>query len=156
MTSLYTPELIEAICARLSTGEPLRQICRTEGYPGYRTVFDWIEKMPEVAAAVAKARAAGEDALAEECLEIADDASNDWMERHSKDGEVAGVQLNREHVDRSKLRIYTRLQLLAKWNPKKYGDQVKVEQKTVLTLQDIPDEVLDRAIADAERAKEIA
>jgi hypothetical protein len=34
--------------------------------------------------------------------------------------------LNSEHIQRSKLRIETRLKLLAKWNPKKYGERVQV------------------------------
>lgn len=32
--------------------------------------------------------------------------------------------MNTEHVQRSKLRIETRLKLLAKWNPKKWGEKV--------------------------------
>jgi hypothetical protein len=32
-------------------------------------------------------------------------------------------------VANRKLRIYTRLQLLAKWNPKRYGDRVEVEHQ---------------------------
>ena len=30
-------------------------------------------------------------------------------------------------MQRSKLRIHTRLQLLAKWNPKKYGEKLALE-----------------------------
>jgi hypothetical protein len=37
-----------------------------------------------------------------------------------------GPRLNAEHVQRSKLRIETRLKLLAKWSPKKYGERVQV------------------------------
>jgi hypothetical protein len=64
----------------------------------------------------------GFDAIAEEALEIADDGSNDWMERRRKDGSTEEV-VNSEHVQRSKLRIETRLKLLAKWSPKRYGDK---------------------------------
>jgi hypothetical protein len=70
--------------------------------------------------AIARAREIGYDAIAEDCLRIADDASNDWMETEH------GPRLNAEHVQRSKLRIETRLKLLAKWNPKKYGERVQV------------------------------
>jgi hypothetical protein len=56
--------------------------------------------------------------MAEDCLRIADDAVNDWMETEH------GPRLNGEHVQRSKLRIETRLKLLAKWNPKKYGEKL--------------------------------
>jgi hypothetical protein len=70
--------------------------------------------------AIARAREIGYDAMAEDCLRIADDAANDWMETEH------GPRLNAEHVQRSKLRIETRLKLLAKWNPKKYGERVQV------------------------------
>ena len=46
------------------------------------------------------------------------------MERRGKDGESAGWELNGDHVQRSRLRIDTRLKLLAKWNPRKYGDKL--------------------------------
>jgi len=65
----------------------------------------------------------GYDWMAEECLEIADDATNDWMEVYDEEGNVS-YKLNGEHVQRSKLRIETRLKLLAKFNPKKYSDKI--------------------------------
>jgi hypothetical protein len=56
-------------------------------------------------------------------LDIADNATNDWMEKQGKDGTEL-YQLNGEHIQRSKLRIETRLKLLAKWNPRKWGEKV--------------------------------
>jgi hypothetical protein len=66
----------------------------------------------------------GYDAMAEECLDIADNAGNDWMERLDAEGIPVGWQVNGENIQRSKLRIETRLKLLAKFNPKKYGDKI--------------------------------
>ena len=94
--------------------------------PAWRTVYDWIVAEPDFAARIAHARDLGYDAIAEDTLRIADDASNDYMERLSE-GEAAGYHFNGEHVQRSKLRIETRLKLLAKWSPKKYGDKVTNE-----------------------------
>lgn len=91
--------------------------------PAWRTVYDWLGANLEFAARFARARSLGEDAIAEEALEIADDARNDWMQRN--DAENVGYSLNGEHVQRSKLRIETRLKLLAKWNPKKWGEKVE-------------------------------
>ena len=79
-----------------------------------------------LSASIARAREVGYDSLAEECLSIADDANNDWMQRTDKDGRSTGWVLNGEHVQRSKLRIETRLKLLAKFNPKKYGERVQL------------------------------
>jgi hypothetical protein len=120
--SKFTEELVTAICERLSVGEPLAQICRDEGMPGLRTVYDWVEGMPDVSARIARAREAGEDVIAADCLSIADDGRRDY--EVSEDG---GATVNHDHIQRSKLRIDTRLKLLAKWNPKKYGDRQSIE-----------------------------
>jgi len=122
--SKYTKEIAQQICEQLSEGIPLREICRKEGFPAWRTVYDWMYRDEDLSAAIAHARDVGCDALAEECLDIADDANNDWMERFDKDGKSVGWVVNGEHVQRSKLRIETRLKLLAKFNPKKYGDAI--------------------------------
>jgi hypothetical protein len=71
----------------------------------------------------ARAREEGFDAIAEEALEIADDGTNDWKTREKESGETYEA-LNHEHVQRSKLRVETRLKLLAKWDPKRYGEKI--------------------------------
>ena len=121
--SKYTPTLAEEIVARIAKGEPLRQICRDEHMPAWRTIYDWQAADKEFSARIAQARELGEEAIAQECLEIADNATNDWMEKVGRDGTEL-YQLNGEHVQRSKLRIETRLKLLAKWNPRKWGEKV--------------------------------
>lgn len=119
--SKYTPELVAEICERLSNGEPLAQICRGEHMPDPATVWRWKSEDNSIAQDIARARELGFDAIADETLSIADDGTNDWMERNGFD------QLNGEHVQRSKLRVETRLKLLAKWCPKRYGDQLSIE-----------------------------
>ena len=123
--SKYTPELLEVICARLSKGEPLAAICRDEGMPDPATVWRWGEADETVSQAIARAREAGEDWLAAECLLIADTPEigvetttkpNGDME--TREGDMLGHR---------KLRIDTRLKLLAKWNPRKWGDKVAHE-----------------------------
>ena len=108
----------------ISSGKTLRDYCRSEGAPHHNTVYDWLEKDKEFAGRFARARETGHEVIAQECLEIADDATNDWMEKHDKDGNAIGWQVNGDHVRRSALRIDTRLKLLAKWNPKKWGDKI--------------------------------
>lgn len=121
-----TPAIVDEIMNGIADGVPLREICRREGMPNWRTVYDWLEADEEMAARFTRAREIGFDAIAEETLDIADDGTNDWAERRRQDGSVDTV-LNSEHVQRSKLRIETRLKLLAKWSPKKYGDKQQVE-----------------------------
>lgn len=124
MSSIRTPEMIDDILERIATGQPLREICRMEGMPSFGTFYRWLNADPKLQERFARAREVGEEAIASECLEIADDASNDWMERNDKEGNSEGWQLNGDHVQRSKLRVWTRLQLLAKWNPKKWGEHL--------------------------------
>jgi hypothetical protein len=64
--------------------------------------------------------------MAEEMLEIADDAKNDWMERQDDEGGNIGWRLNGDHVQRSRLRIDTRKWLASKLKPKKYGDKLEL------------------------------
>lgn len=120
--SLYSAELITEICARLSKGEVMTQICRDEGMPAARTIREWTESRPDVSAAIARAREEGFDAIALDALNIADDGSRDY--EVNDDGRAA---IDRDHIQRSKLRVETRLKLLAKWDPKRYGDKIQQE-----------------------------
>lgn len=72
-----------------------------------------------------RAREAQMDAMAEDLLEIADDARNDWMERHGEDD--AGWMVNGEHVARARLRLDTRKWLMSKIAPKRFGDRTHHE-----------------------------
>jgi hypothetical protein len=142
--SLYSAELVETIADRLSKGEPMAVICRDEGMPAYRTVKDWMDSRPEVSAVIARAREEGFDVIATDCLEIADDARNDWMERAADEGDAVALQFNGEHVQRSKLRIETRLKLLAKWD-KRYGDRLAVDHNVVGNLAERLKKARERA-----------
>lgn len=120
--SKYSEKLVEAICARLSEGEPLASICRDDGMPGVSTVWQWQKDKPEVSESIARAREIGFDALAAECLDIADETSRDTI----KDEETGSERPNSEWITRSRLRVETRLKLLAKWDPKRYGELLKL------------------------------
>lgn len=121
----YTPELGREICDRLGKGETLTSICADDHMPAVRTVSDWKKAHAGFSADFARARDEGFDALAEECLTIADDASGDTR-RVGREGEEREV-CDTEFVQRAKLRIETRLKLLAKWDPKRYGEKVQQE-----------------------------
>lgn len=120
-----TEAITAEIIARLSAGEPLAAICRDEHMPAVRTVNDWMVDQA-FSASIAQARAHGFDAIAAECLEIADDGSQDYGRRTRPDGSEYEA-FDAEHVQRSKLRVETRLKLLAKWDPKRYGDRAVLE-----------------------------
>ena len=116
--TLVPQSVADLIVDWVSNGKTLRDFCRIDGNPAFRTVYDWLEKDKDFASRFAHARETGHDVIAEECLAIMDDGSNDWLETER------GPQVNGEAVQRSKLRVWGRLQLLSKWNPKKYGEKI--------------------------------
>lgn len=147
--TLYNAELLATIVERLSAGEPMAVICRDEGMPAARTVRDWINRHNTVSAAIAGAREDGEEWLAAECLLIADTPRDGVIEEYERrmvenpadpDGEkVEEFVLAKRRVEdmlaHRKLQIDTRLKLLAKWNPRKWGE--KVELAGHLTLEQL-------------------
>lgn len=123
--SSFTQEKADTICAMLSEGLSLREVCAQEGMPDKSTVMRWLQQNAAFRDQYVRAKEIGVEALAEDILDIADDATNDWMERHDKDGENAGWQFNGEAARRSQIRIDARKWLLSKLAPKKYGDKVE-------------------------------
>lgn len=121
--STYDPAVATKICEMLAEGTPLREICREEGMPPWRTVYSWMERDADLAASIARARELGYDAIAEECLRIADTPQSGKKVTMSEDGMTETVE---DMLGHRKLQIETRLKLLAKWNPKKYGERVQV------------------------------
>ncbi len=129
----YSPDIADKICARIASGESLRAICRDDGMPEARTVHYWIVENEEFFQQYARAREAQADTLAEETIEIADDGSNDWMERH--DPKNPGYEFNGEHVQRSRLRVDARKWFASKVAPKKYGERIDHEHGGNVGLQ---------------------
>lgn len=123
--SSFTQEKADGICALLSEGLSLREVCAQEGMPDKSTVMRWLQQNSAFRDQYVRAKEIGVEALAEDILDIADDATNDWMERRDKDGENAGWQFNGEAARRSQIRIDARKWLLSKLAPKKYGDKVE-------------------------------
>lgn len=132
--SSYSENIAAEICERISEGEPLRQICRDENMPAWRTVYHWLDTHADFQARFARARDLGHDAIAEEALEI----SNTPLEGVRRKESADGIEITREDMlGHRKLQIETRLKLLAKWNPKKYGDKLELagNKDAPLTVQ---------------------
>jgi hypothetical protein len=116
--SRFLPEIHEWI----ESGKTLRAYCRQDGKPSYGTVYDWLEADAEQNSRFARARDLGEAQIAQECLEIADTTQIGEIVTQKPDGslEVKTADM----IEHRKLRIETRLKLLAKWNPRKWGDKL--------------------------------
>lgn len=106
-----TEKELDAICDQIAEGKSLRSICREIGRPE-STVRYWLSKDADSFAHLARARELGCDALADECIEIADDARLDPADR--------------------RVRIETRLKLIGKWS-QRYSDRLTVNSTKVVT-----------------------
>lgn len=120
----YTEEIAAAICDRLCEGEALRQVCEDEGMPDERSVRRWAADPDHPFSPLyARAREVGYWKMIDDCIEIADDGRNDWMDREFGGGRIERV-VDKEAILRSKLRVDTRLHILAKRLPKVMGKAV--------------------------------
>lgn len=123
MPTKRTPKVVEDILARLSTGETLAAICRSEErFPDPSAWRDWCRDDENLGLAYARAREAGEDVIAERLREIARSEPKTYATEH-------GVRVDPGDVAHKKLMIETDLKLLAIWNPKKYGAKLDVTTK---------------------------
>ncbi len=140
----YTPTLAESICESMSSGESLTSICSAEGMPKRTTVVGWQGQHDEFATSYARARIAYADAIFDEAIEIADDASGDWTTR-TKNGENVRV-VDHENIQRARLRVETRMKAAAKINPAKYGDKLDVNMSGELNVSRLSDAKLNARI----------
>lgn len=119
--STYRPETFWRIMQKLRIATPLTVAADDHGTNDDR-VMEWVklDQSGTLSREITRARDRGWDKLAMDVLEIADESSNDHVE--TKDG----PRVNNEAIQRSKLRIWARLELLKKWDPRRYGEMLKL------------------------------
>lgn len=119
--STFTPEIAARICERLAAGESLAAASAAEGVPR-PTVVGWIrDDVQGFANDSARAFAAGYEVLAEQCLEIANTPCIGIEKTIKADGSVEVRES--DMLGHRRLQIDTRMRLLGKWAPKRYGDR---------------------------------
>lgn len=121
--SIYTKELANDICLRLSRGESLRRICEDDNMPAATTVHQWVLDDKEgFSKHYTRARTIQAENMFDEILDIADDGSNDFM-TITKGKETYNIE-DREVTNRSRLRVDSRKWYLSKVLPKKFGEKI--------------------------------
>jgi hypothetical protein len=147
----WTQEIEDDICARLSRGEPLRAICRTEGYPEWNTFYSWMERSEALSARVALARENGVEAIAQDTL-----AMIDAEPRYVEDAK-GGTRIDAGYVQWLKLRTEQRMKLLACWSPNRYGNRVQVagDKDNPLQINIQATEMFDSILKNAEMTRQI-
>lgn len=138
----YNDDIAALICERVATHSlGLDKLCaKYDDLPVPSTIYLWRLKHPAFSEIYAQAKMIQADILAEECLSIADDDSQD-----TKINMLTGEEVcNTEFIARSRLRIDTRKWLAAKLLPKQYGHVVAEDKKTV--SESIVEKLIDRLI----------
>lgn len=110
-------EIMGSVCEQIAKGVTMADICRQAGMPDRQTIYEWSVADADFALRIARARDEGADVIAEQSLAIVDAPPERGPDGKIDAGSVAHAKLRAEH----------RLKLLAKWNPKKYGDKIQAE-----------------------------
>lgn len=118
---------VPQICEMMAEGKSLRAACRELGLPE-SSVRYWLNKDEDSFAHSQRARELGCDALADECLDIADG-----------DGDPAD----------KRIKIDTRIRLIGKWS-QRYSDRLTVKNETTVTHKHDLDKLSDQELADLE------
>jgi hypothetical protein len=116
----YQQENITAILDAIAAGDSLTKACQQLGIP-WKTVWNWRTRHPDFRAAYERAVQERAHAQAEQVLDIADDDTNDVIERVSPKGKEQ-VVMNTAAIQRARLKIQARQWSMAKALPDRYGD----------------------------------
>jgi hypothetical protein len=107
----YTEEKALEICELVADGQSINKISKMPGMPNRSTILKWFRDVPEFSTMYARAKEIGFEVLADEIIDLAD----------------AEVNTDKDQLRRHQLMIETRKWLLAKLQPRKYGERVTQE-----------------------------
>lgn len=102
--STYDESIIDEICERLASREPIHKIAADKHMPAESTIYKWLHEKSEFSEKYARARERLADKYADEIVTIAD---------------------TEESADRARVRIDARKWAAGKLACKKYGDKVQ-------------------------------
>lgn len=124
----FRQDIADEICNLLISGQSLRTITKNEAMPSQGRVYQWLAENEDFQKHYAHARELQADAIFDECMDIADEANNDF-----KVNAEGAVQIDHDAINRARLRIDTRKWMAGKLRPKKYGDKLELDQKHSLS-----------------------
>jgi len=120
--TVFTQQVADIICIRISEGESLKSITQDEEMPDRATVYRWLAADPAFCDMYTRAREDQADTLADEIMAIADETPdlNPILDKH---GALIEIQLHSAYIQWQKQRIDARKWTAMKLKPKKYGDR---------------------------------
>lgn len=120
----YNEDLAVEICSLIAQGKSVKRTAETVGVSTV-TIYTWIRDIEEFLNMYERAKEDQADLLAEEIVDISDNATNDWMMTNDPDN--PGYRLNGENIQRSRLRVDARKWTAARLKPRKYGDNARLQ-----------------------------
>ena len=147
MPAAIDPEsVMPAILAEIATTpKSLNTICaENKDFPHPATVYRWIDKDSDLCERYARAKQAQLQVIADQLVDLADTDRICKKRTIKSDGTEEIVIL--DQVERTKLQIDTRKWLLAKLNPKKYGDRLEHSGEIGIKTVVIPQAAKDAAV----------
>ena len=108
----FNEEVASELIDRVEAGEALTTMCKnTHHFPSVRTLYNWKANYPDFAARLEKAQDHGYDAIADQCIEIADTPLEGRKEKRNAQGQITELEVG-DNVARSKLMVATRIRIL--------------------------------------------
>jgi len=104
--------------------------------------MDWLAKHEEFLHHYARAREVQAYLGEDEIIEIADDASRDFVERVVKGRKQ--IVFDKQNVERSKLRVEARKWLMAKRLPKRYGEKIDLNHSGEMSISSTMEQARER------------
>ena len=120
----YDQQLADQICYRIAAGETLASILQEPNMPTMTSIWTWIRDRPAFALAYNQAQREQMRSWANEIIHLADDSTEDWIKATGKRGQPIKPTLNREHIERTKVRIQARQWLMARFAPEQFSEAV--------------------------------
>ncbi len=146
----FSREVCDLICERMAAGQSLSEICRAKDMPTKPNVLRWLREHEAFRTQYEHAREDLIEHWAEELLEISDDTAQDTHTTTYGDG-TERTSPNTEWISRARLRVDSRKWLMSKLAPKKYGDHLKIDQKTTHAVDDSVGALMERIASVGKR-----
>jgi hypothetical protein len=125
------------VCELIIEGFSLRAICEKADMPSRRSMFYWLQNNPEFRERYEIARLMQVEYWAHEIIEIADDASGDFVINERGERIV-----EHENINRARLKIDARKWLMSKLHPQRYGDRVTADVTLRRDMRELSDSEL--------------
>jgi hypothetical protein len=136
--TIYTEELADEICYRISRGELVLRMCEKEGMPERQTIYLWVQRNPEFKERFDAARQAQAHYAAELAVE-------------------AGREATPENANAARVKMDANKWYASILNPRSYGTKTTTESSVTVDVRTTIDaEKLDAVQRDALRSALVA